>query len=232
METTYRDGTYLEHNPDWHEGDSEWKARQILKLMQRSGLTPSSVCEVGCGAGGILAELARALGDGVRLDGYEISPHAYAICSRRARHNLRYHLGDFLGEDTPPYDVVMAIDVFEHVEDYLGFLRKLRTRARRHVFHIPLDLSVNTVLRGNALTHGRKVVGHLHYFTKETALATLQDTGYRVVDHFYTAGSIELKKNSGLKARLMKIPRRLLFTLHPDLAVRLLGGYALMVLCE
>jgi len=41
----------------------------------------------------------------------------------------------------------MAIRLFEHVEDYLGFLRKMKTKATFKVFHIPLDLSVQTVLR-------------------------------------------------------------------------------------
>ena len=34
--------------------------------------------------------------------------------------------------------------VLEHLEDYFGFLRKLKTRATYKVFHIPLDLSVQT----------------------------------------------------------------------------------------
>lgn len=38
----------------------------------------------------------------------------------------------------------------------------------------------------------RRSVGHIHYFTKETALALLEDTGYRVIDHGYTWGATEL----------------------------------------
>ena len=79
----------------------------------------------------------------------------------------------------------MAIDVFEHVEDYFGFLRKLREKAEYKIFHIPLDLSVQTVLRSSPIIKGRKSVGHIHYFTKETALETLKDTGYEIIDYFY-----------------------------------------------
>jgi 2-polyprenyl-3-methyl-5-hydroxy-6-metoxy-1,4-benzoquinol methylase len=56
-------------------------------------------------------------------------------------------LKDFLEEKDTYFDVVMAIDVFEHVEDYLGFIRRLRVKGEYKVFHIPLDLSVQTVLR-------------------------------------------------------------------------------------
>ena len=129
------------------------------------------------------------------------------------------------------FDIVMAIDVFEHVEDCFGFLRKLKEKAEYKIFHIPLDLSVQTVLRSSPIIHGRKSVGHIHYFTKETALETLKDTGYLIIDYFYTGGSLELP-NRGWKANILKIPRKLAFLLNKDLAVRLLGGYSLMVLAK
>ncbi|MDX9745689.1 MAG: hypothetical protein WCX84_00020 [Syntrophales bacterium] len=98
------------------------------------------------------------------------------------------------------FDIVMAIDVFEHVEDCFGFLRKLKEKAEYKIFHIPLDLSVQTVLRSFPIIHGRKSVGHIHYFTKETALETLKDTGYLIIDYFYTGGSLELP-NRGWKTK-------------------------------
>lgn len=127
--------------------------------------------------------------------------------------------------------MVLAIDVFEHVEDYFGFLRKLWEKAEYKIFHIPLDLSVQTVFRSSPILKERKTVGHIHYFTKETALETLKDTGYSIIDHFYTGGSLELP-NRGWRANLLRIPRKLAFSLNKDLSVRLLGGYSLMVLAK
>ncbi len=125
----------------------------------------------------------------------------------------------------------MAIDVFEHIEDYFGFLRKLKNKAVYKIFHIPLDLSVQSVFRSSRLMNARSSVGHIHYFTKETALATLKDTGYEVVDYFYTNSSLELP-NLSWKANLMKLPRKLLFQLDSDLAARVLGGFSLLVLAK
>jgi cyclopropane fatty-acyl-phospholipid synthase-like methyltransferase len=163
--------------------------------------------------------------------GYEISPQAFELCSKKSKENLTFRLEDLLKNDIAHFDIVMAIDVFEHVEDYFGFLRKLKEKAEYKIFHIPLDLSVQTVFRSSPIIKGRKSVGHIHYFTKETALETLKDTGYSIVDYFYTGGSLELP-NRGWKANLLKVPRRLAFSLNQDLAVRLLGGYSLMVLAE
>ena len=118
---------------------------------------------------------------------------------------------------------------FEHVEDYLGFIGKLKANSKYQVFHIPLDMSVSAVLRSQPILTAREQVGHLHYFSKETAIATLQHAGLQIIDFFYTAGSIDIGAKS-MKSKLANVPRKILYSLNPDLTVRLLGGYSLMVL--
>jgi hypothetical protein len=227
----YTDGSYLASTGSWHEQDSPWKAEHVEAMLQRNGLHPKTICEVGCGAGEILNWLSRALPSVDSLVGYEISPQAYALCQHRESDRLAFRLGDLLEEDGDPFDVVMAIDVFEHVDDYLGFLKALKAKGRHKIFHIPLDLSVQSVLRSTPILKLRREVGHLHYFTKETALLTLEHAGYEVVDYFFTATAVELP-DRGWKANLMKLPRRLLNAVSPDWAARLFGGYSLMVLAK
>lgn len=230
----YADGRYLGDNPGWHEEDSPWKASQITALLRRHGLQPRSVCEIGCGAGGILQALQAALGPGVSFDGYEVSPQAFEMCRGKAAPGLRFHHADLLGIDpagSPGFDLMLAVDVFEHVDDPIGFLRRLRGRGRHTVFHVPLDLSVQTVLRATPLQRLREQVGHLHFYTRETALATLREAGYDVLDHGYTAWSLELPSR-GWKDALARLPRRLAYALHRDLAVRVLGGFSLIVLAQ
>lgn len=227
--TIYTDGTYLRNNPSWHEGDARWKAEHILRMLDRHALAPRTVCEVGCGSGEIVSVLSERM-PGASFVGRDISPDAFELARVKSHDNLAFGLGDAVRTGTI-YDLVMAIDVFEHVEDCFGFLRGLRAKARHKLFHIPLDLSALSVARGGKLLAMRRQVGHIHYFTKDTALALLEDTGYRIVDHAYTSGSTELG-NLGWKTRLLKGPRRALFALSPDTAARWLGGYSLLVLAE
>ena len=230
MDSIYTDGTYLRNNPAWHADDSSWKARHVAAMLDRHGLKPATVCEIGCGAGEILRDLETRLAPGTRFIGYEISPDAHRLCSAKAGQRMEFRLANLLEEDVR-YDVAMAIDVFEHVEDYFGFLRKLRTKAVHKIFHIPLELSAQMVFRGRPLIDARRSVGHIHHFSKETALATLEDCGYRIVDHFYTSGRTELG-DLGWKTRLLKWPRQALYRVNPDTAARVLGGYSLLVLAE
>lgn len=230
MSQIYEDGTYLDNNPGWHEEDSPWKAKQIERMIKENSLNPKTICEIGCGAGGVLNQLSK-LYVGGEFVGYEISPQAFELCSKKLKTNLTYRLADLLEDDIAHFDIAMAIDVFEHVEDYFSFLRKLKEKAEYKIFHIPLDLSVQAVFRSSPILRGRRLVGHIHYFTKETALETLKDTGYSIIDYFYTEGSLELP-NRGWKASLLRIPRKIMFSLNKDFAVRLLGGYSLMVLAK
>lgn len=227
----YEDGTYLDQNLTWHEEDSPWKAKHIGKILRKNHIEPSTVCEIGCGAGGILNCLADDYGAKVQFFGYEISPQAFEICKKKEKQNLHFFLKDLLDEREASFDVASAIDVFEHVEDCFAFLRKFRTKGKYKMFHIPLDLSVQSVFRSSPIMQRRESVGHIHYFTKETALALLKDTGYEVIDYCYTNSSLELP-NLSWKAKLMKLPRKVFFGIHQDLTVRILGGFSLLVLAK
>ena len=77
----------------------------------------------------------------------------------------------------------------------------------------------------------RNQFGHIRRFTKELALATLRYSGREVADCFYTSTRLELPNLSWV-ARGMRWPRTFAFFLDLDLAVRLLGGWSLMVLAK
>ncbi len=226
----YADGTYLRNNPDWHSGDSPWKARHIKTMLDRNALAPATVCEVGCGAGEILLNLGGLMPPDTQFFGYDISPDAYRLCAKKSAPNFEFHLANLL-EEPVHFDLVMAVDVFEHVEDYFGFLRKLRGKARYKMFHIPLDLSAFAVARRDPLINLWRQVGHIHQFTRDTAIAALEHAGYRIIDEAYTCGRTELA-GQGWKTQLLKWPRKALHAVSPHAAARLLGGYSLLVLAE
>ena len=161
--------------------------------------------------------------------GYEVSPDAFELCKKRESKNVKFILSNIVEEDVK-FDMLLCIDVFEHVENYMGFLRSLYTKADYKIFHIPLDLSVSSLLRGMMLK-ARKSAGHLHYFTPDTAFATLVDCGYEVLDYFYTPAFADLPSKS-LKAKIARVPRSLLYHVSPKIMSTLIGGCSLMVLTK
>lgn len=230
VQSIYLNGEYLTRNPRWHLEESAWKAVQIRRMLQKNRIAPATVCDVGCGAGEVLRRLQQNLSDECKLYGYDISPQAIDLARSRANERLHFCLSDLCSVDGAWFDLILALDVIEHVEDYYGFLRLLRAKAHYKMFHIPLDISVQTVFRKNGLLKRRHLHDHLHFFSKETALQALQDAGYEVLDHFYTARTIDL--GDALGQRLLRLPRRFCFALHNELTVRVLGGYSLLVLAR
>ncbi len=221
---------YLKNNPTWHIEDSQWKATQIIKMIDRNKLHVKTIAEIGCGAGEILNQLHARLQDkNIVLSGYEIASDAMRLNSERTKPRLQFYQEDLTTKDAH-FDLLLMMDVFEHVEDYMGFIRRSSEKATYCIFHIPLDMSIIGLLR-NMPIKDREKIGHLHYFMKDTALSTLMDCGVEVIDFFYTPGSMEAGTPS-FKAKILNVLRRFLFSINQDFAVKLLSGYSLMVLAK
>jgi ubiquinone/menaquinone biosynthesis C-methylase UbiE len=231
----YQDGGYLANNPTWGGEDSQWKAEQIARMLQKNGLRPRTICEVGCGAGGVIARVQSLLGADVEALGVDISPDAIALAEQWSQPNLAFQAGDIAtvsqSVNGDVFDVALVIDVVEHVEDCFEFVRSVRNVANHKVFHIPLDLSLQSVARPRRLTKSWDLVGHVHFFTKETAIRLLEECGHRVVATEITAGGAFTQLDSTV-ARLARWPRRLVFELNANVAARTLGGCSLLALTE
>ena len=78
-----------------------------------------------------------------------------------------------LPEDTK-YDVLIAMDVLEHVEDLNGFINKIYNITNKYIIlQVPVDrplIPPNFHLLKNPKRHQTKFDGHLHYFTKLSIL--------------------------------------------------------------
>ena len=222
----YLSGEYQAKNPTFHVEDSPWKAEQIRRMIDSERIPAGRIAEVGCGAGEIAVQLAGHY-PSARSDGFEISPQGFALCRQRESDRIKFYNTDFAEAQTPPYDIVLCIDVFEHIENSFSFLRDLRSRGAGFIFHIPLDMNVQMVARSAPILKVRSSVGHIHYYSKDTALATLEDCGYEIRAWFYTPNGVD--RPTSTKARLLQLPRKVLFALSKDLTVRFLGGFSLLV---
>jgi hypothetical protein len=226
----YKDGSYLEKNPTWHVEESPFKVKYILQLLRKNSLHIRTVCEAGCGVGEVLRLMQLEMSSDTDFTGFDISPQAHKLSEPRVNEHLHFELADITVQEGLNFDLLLVLDVVEHLEDYFSFLRAVRGASHYKVFHFPLDLSVQSVIRADGLLKRRRDHAHLHYFSKETVIATLVDTGYKVLDYFYAPRSNEIGPN--LLQKLLRIPRRALFAIQRDFAARLLGGYTLIILAE
>lgn len=222
----YTSGAYAAATKTWHDEDGPYKAKWVGQFLKDNGIKPGSICDFGCGTGGLLDGLHNFFPDS-RLYGYEISADAIQI-ARRNHPEIDVQQRDPRG-GSEHFDVVVMADVFEHVDDYLGLLGSVRTLGDYLVCHIPLDISVQTVLRERPFSQVREQLGHLHYFNTTTALSTLDEAGYQLVGYKYTAGTVELPNHSR-RRRTANVPRKLVGRMSERWSARLFGGYSLLTL--
>lgn len=226
----YLSGEYADKNPDWDSGDAPWKAALVADILHRNKIQPQTLVEVGCGAGGVLAALRQSYPD-TQLSGYDIAPGAAGFWPRHEPARIHFEVGDFLALNDAVHDVVLLLDVLEHLGDPFSFLERLRPHSRYAVFHIPLDLSAISVLRESPLLHVRERVGHLHYYTRSLALAMLEECGYEIIEARYTGAALNAPRRS-FKTKLAGFARQAVYALNHDVGARLMGGETLLVLAS
>jgi SAM-dependent methyltransferase len=221
----YLDGSYdASTGGTWHLEDAPFKARQIMRMLDRHPEAQlRSVCDIGCGCGGVLSELDAGLDPATRLVGYEVSPQAYALSQRIRTERCEFVLGDAFA-DSRFFDLALIMDVVEHVDDCFAFMRHCAAKAVWKLYHIPLDANASLIFRGANCWDS---IGHLHLFTMETAIKAVEHSGQHVADSFLTPVALERPHRPA--TRVTNLPRRIL---PKKLSARLLGGYSIMILAK
>lgn len=221
----YNDGSYLRANSTWHEEDSPYKSRLVSQAISRNNLKFDTCADIGCGSG-LVTELVSQKYPHARCNGFDLSSDAAEFWKKRApRENLGYKRENFL-QSEEVYDLVLCLDVFEHVEDFFGFLRQLRQRGRHFIFNIPLDMCVAKLLTPG-IRYAREDSGHLHYFNKYSALRSLTDCGYRIDDYFI--GTTFLNPPRNIRQAIVLPIRLSSLLLGKNLSSVLFGGASLVV---
>lgn len=219
---------YAEANPGWHLEDAGDKAADVLTSLRRVGITPSSVADIGCGVGAVLTRLHNEL-DIRRCVGYDLSEHAIAEARRRAPDNLTF-LSVNAADDPEEFEVMLILDVVEHVPDPVHFMRSLQHKAPVAILNVPLELSVIKILSAESLVRGRRALGHVHYFNEALAREMVEEAGYSILDAWISppgSGRPEV----GWR-RAMKSTQRLAAAASPGWASRTIGGCSLMMVAR
>ncbi len=231
MSEPYTTGRYAELNPDWHAGDAPHKARALAEMIRFAGLRPRTVADVGCGTGDVLRELSAELGDllpDTMWEGWDIAREAIRRARKHEGGRLLYVGEDFLASERQ-VDLLLCVDVIEHVPDDVAFLEALRDRADWFLFRIPLDLSALDLVRPRRLLEARHRYGHRHLYSREVALDVLESAGFLVEKVSYHR--VPPPRDTPHR-RAVDAVRRSLFTRWPDETVRWLGGWSLLVLAR
>jgi len=231
QDNMYTDGRYLRRNPGWGLEDAPFKAAFINGLLRRNDIHPEEIIEIGCGSGAILEILSKNK-EVALLKGYDISPQAINIANRIHSDKIKFYNEDILQMNGYHTDLLLVIDVFEHVNDFYTMLRRIRKRSTHFIFHIPLDLSCRTLFKPHVLLQQREAVGHIHYFSRDMVEWMLKDAGFTIIDWMYTGSESDRGLDRSVKGKIKKVLRKISFLISRDLSAKLWGGYSMMILAK
>ncbi len=231
IDPSYADGEYFA-DAQRHSADATFKVSNFLTLflrvIKRKHLSVQTFVDVGCGSGDIVKGIADALKksgfDSASFRGYDVSPHVLNI----KKAGVEYIHGDFC-EANAEVDVVTLFDVFEHVPDPIGFLKRIAEQCKIVGLHIPLDDSLNFSLR-NRFRRRLQNPGHLISLNTVSALNLLALSGLRVVDYEYTFGFLAPSGHKTLLQKTVFPLRCLLAKINPWLLSKTFGGASLVVI--
>ncbi len=231
MDDIYNNNSYLNQNPLWHQEDSVFKASFIHSILSSNKIIYNSLCELGCGSGEILFQIKKIEANKtIKYFGFDISEKAIEMSLKRKEENLHFELKDITAkEDKSFFDVILVIDVIEHLQNYFSFLQNISKKSKYTVFHIPLDMFVWSLFREQMLIESKERVGHIHNFSEGFILSVLKDYGYKVIAKQYTEPDY---KSNSFKQRFVNSIKKVLFKIAPRFCSKTLGGYSVLVLCE
>lgn len=139
---------------------------QVVRLVRDLGVR--TILDVGCGAGDALMAIAR---DGAHdLYGVDVSSEALALAKRRVPGARFAALDVQRGGLRGRFDLVMSIQVIEHLPDDEAALRTMAGMSRAFVF-------VSTI--GGRMRPSERAIGHVRNYTREELKAKLERAGLR-----------------------------------------------------
>jgi SAM-dependent methyltransferase len=230
MKDIYNNNTYLNNNPTWHEEDAPFKARKIVDLLERNPITFQTVTEIGCGSGEILVQLEKKLPKVTNFFGFDISKDAINIAKKKEAGKIRFDVKDIASKNENYfYDLLLVIDVIEHVHNYFEFLDGIASKSKYAIFHIPLDICVWSLFREKMLIESKNRVGHIHNFTEDFIKSILADYGFEIIDQIYTPPTFE---TLSFKQGVANALRKVIFRIHKKFCTKTLGGYSILLLTK
>jgi SAM-dependent methyltransferase len=156
----------------WRAIGARSKAAHVRTLLQRAGVRPATIVEIGCGDGSLLAELAAL----ATVDGFELSSNAADQArARGVARRVEAFDGEHVPAETDEYDLAVLSHVLEHVPDPLPLLTEASRVAPNVLVEVPLEDNPS----GRRPTKQRlsEQSGHLHAFNRASIDALLNDAG-------------------------------------------------------
>lgn len=178
----------LELEAEWLDRSARQKAQAIETLLDRTGVRPDSIAELGCGTGAVIRELHRR---NVARRYVAMDYSAPALDHLREKDSgIEVRQCDIMQIEPAreQFDVVVLSHVLEHLEDPLALLKKIRQvlNFRLLIAEVPLEALPLCRLKLHILGRERDNTGHVQFYTPQTFERLIESSGLQIIErHAY-----------------------------------------------
>ncbi len=173
---------------DWYDfADAQhfwmqWRFEAVKKHLHLMPDTTSKVLEIGCGHG-VMREQMESLG--YVVDACDLNLHALELIKGGQGRVMLYNIYDKHPDLAGKYDMIMLMDMVEHIEDDVDFLKTAAAYLR------PGGTVVLSVPASMLLFSKYDVeVGHIRRYTRKTMHELMTNAGFEPTKISYWAGSL------------------------------------------
>jgi len=181
----YSDGNYIRLNPTLHEEDSDYKFLYIKILLKNLCFEKDTirVLDVGGGAGVVAAKVCDYLNThydkSIECHALDLSADMLEFQKSNNKY-CTYTTTDIKNiHSFPRYDLVLIIDVIEHVEKASEIAKKLDELSCYAIYNVPLEKNLfdwmrNIYMKGMYYKAQTQTLGHVHFFSFLSAKSFLK----------------------------------------------------------
>jgi 2-polyprenyl-3-methyl-5-hydroxy-6-metoxy-1,4-benzoquinol methylase len=140
----------------------------------------NNVFDVGCGEGYVTNYISK-LSTNIKIEGIDISERVIEK-ARDSFPHIDFSVGSILSIDQPSnsYDLVVACEVLEHLEDPKLALQEVFRISSKYVFiSVPNEpiWRISNFLRGKYITNWGNTPGHIQHWSKKDIISLVQNYG-------------------------------------------------------
>jgi len=222
---------YLRLNPNMHLEDSLAKVKQVLNVIPK-GVTFKSMLDVACGAGLITMEVAKELKIQKSV-GIDISNKMIEKAKEIDKDNLvQWEVADiFKYKLSSEFDLVLCVDILEHLEDDLGFLEKVSEIGKYAIVKTPLERSLFSrfLVRLRIFDpweDTKERYGHLQHYDEKSLTSLIAESGFTIEESI----SVPMPKRSKRVWEFFRLLFYPIVLISMDEMVRTSGGFKILLL--
>lgn len=191
----YYNEEYEGDNPEWHLKDAEWKYKQMKPMLAHIEHL-ERVVDVGIGAGAILMKLSEdfCIAESVGVD------LSISILKQTKTHASNFTLiqaeSSNLPFETKWFDLVLLIDILEHVPHPLETLLEAK-RVSEYIFiKVPLEISFKNFIKKKFFgIDWKEEFGHLHKYSEKAFNELITETRLKHVEAKTAKAPLSLYEN-------------------------------------